>query len=244
MNKLIIANWKMNPETEKEAVRLARAEDRKNIVIAPPFLFISSVKRVLKKASIAAQDVFGGNSRVTTGAFTGEVSAGQLKSLGVRYVIIGHSERRALGETDLHINEKIYTALRSGLKVILCVGEPLSIRRRGVPVAKQFVRSQLLRDLKRNKNKKIEMKNIVVAYEPLWAIGTGKSDAPSSAAEMISFIKSVLHSTFHVLHSTVLYGGSVNAKNARGFLEQNEIDGALVGGASLIINEFKKIITL
>ena len=121
MKKIIIANWKMNPFEEQKALNLARAIDKENIIIAPPFVFLSSISKILKKASLAAQDVFWAES----GAYTGEISSQMLKNLGVKYVIVGHSERRIyLKETDEMINKKIIAALCAGLKVILCIGEP------------------------------------------------------------------------------------------------------------------------
>ena len=221
-----MANWKLNPTSEVEAIKLAKAEDFKNVIIAPPFPFLKSVGGFIRNADLGAQDVFWKEE----GAYTGEVSASQLKSLGVNYVIIGHFERRALGETDEIVNKKIKAALQAGLKIILCVGENWSIRRKGLAAAKKFVKNQLQKDLG-------GIKNLIVAYEPVWAIGTGKSDKPSETVEMVKFIKKILN-------AKVLYGGSVNSKNAKSFLDKKEISGALVGGASLNAKEFKKIIRI
>ncbi len=238
MHKLIIANWKLNPTAESEAVRLARQIDFKNVVIAPPFPFIKSVSAVVKKAKIAAQDVFWKEF----GAYTGEVSASQLKSLGVNYVIVGHSERRSLGETDETINKKIKAAFQAGLKVILCVGESWLVRKRGITAAKNLVKKQFQGDLKFPKSYKLQAKSLIIAYEPVWAIGTGKNDSPRNAVEMAKFIKQILNSYFLIHNPSVLYGGSVNPKNAKSFLAQKEIDGALVGGASLSGEKFRRII--
>src|SRR3989344_8072884 len=120
MNKLLIANWKMNPETLREAVRLARAEDLSGVVVAPPFVYLESAGKALRNAHLGAQDVSLSEPR----AVTGEISPVMLKNLGVKFVIVGHSERRALGETDEMINKKVIAALKAGLKVVLCVGEP------------------------------------------------------------------------------------------------------------------------
>jgi len=236
MRKLIVANWKSNPATEKEAIELAKKTDFEGIVIAPPFVFIKAVKKTLTRANLGAQNVFWGG-----GAHTGEVSPAQLKGLGVSYVIIGHSEMRSIGETDEIINKKVLAALEAGLKTILCVGENASVRSSGIEAAKSFVKAQLVKDLVGIENFKLKIENLSVAYEPLWAIGTGNPDTPENAAEMSAFIKSLLTTNYR-LQTAVLYGGSVTGKNAAAFLSQKEIDGALVGGASLKPDDFSKIV--
>ncbi len=238
MNKFFVANWKLNPQTEKEAIFLAKAEDFQNVVIAPPFPFLKSVSTNLKKSKIAAQNIFWEKS----GAYTGEVSPAMLGSLNVEYVIIGHSERRKIfNETDEIINKKIQTALEMGLKIILCVGENWVVRKKGLSKTRNFIKNQLKKDLKISKNLKLAFNNLIIAYEPVWAIGTGKSDNPKETAEIIGFIKKFLIE-YYKLKARVLYGGSVNSKNAKYFLEKKEIDGVLVGGASLKPEEFKKIV--
>lgn len=262
MKKLIVANWKMNPSSAKEAVSLAKKVDagipqEKNIeievVIAPPFPFLAGVGKVIRRAKLGAQDVFWEDA----GAYTGEVSPMILKRLGVTYVIIGHSEqRRLLHETDEMIHKKVSASLQAGLKAILCVGESLAVRKKGLAAAKNFVKNQLKKDLKNISG--LKDNELIIAYEPIWAIGTGKSDNPESAAEMTRFIKSTLRSKPYTLNARVIYGGSVTSQNARSFLYYNGstsfdaaqdkslategIDGALVGGASLKAEEFKKII--
>lgn len=238
--KLIIANWKMNPVSEKEAVKLARAEDFSNVVIAPPFPFLSVVGQTIEKAALGSQDIFWEKK----GAFTGEVSAGQLKSVGVKYIIIGHSERRMLGETDVTINKKAEAALKEDLRAILCVGEPWSVRKRGIAAAKKFVKNQLQKDLISIKKYKLKTKNLIIAYEPVWAIGAGRADKPAEVVEMAKFIKAVLNFKFTIQNSKILYGGSVIAKNVKAFLNRTEIDGALIGGASLRPKEFRTIATV
>ncbi|HXF44122.1 MAG TPA: triose-phosphate isomerase [Candidatus Paceibacterota bacterium] len=228
MRKLIIANWKLNPGTEKGAVLLARREDLAGVVIAPPFPYIPAVAKVLKQARLAAQDAF----PVSQGAYTGEVSVAQLKSMGVQYVIVGHSERRALGDTDRMVNMKLKAVLGKGLKAVLCIGEPWSVRRRGLTAAKSFVKGQLMKDLKGVRIKK----NLIVAYEPVWAIGSGRPDKPNESAVIAEFVKKISG-------AKILYGGSVTAGNAAQFLGRKEIDGVLVGGASLRPAEFKKIVS-
>lgn len=252
MREIIIANWKENPKTAKEAIRLAgetnrRVKNLKNaeVVIAPPHPFLPLVKNRLSNLELGAQDVFlaapkGRASPSRTGRETiciGEASPRQLKSLGVKYVIIGHSERRALGETDEIINKKAKETLKIGLKVVLCVGEPLSVRRKGRVAAGRFVKNQIRRDLKSIS----KIKNLLIAYEPIWAIGTGRADKPEDAVEMARFIKESLVIS-HKSKVRVLYGGSVNSKNARAFLSPKEIDGALVGKKSLKASDFQKIV--
>lgn len=245
MKKLLIANWKMNPPAVNEAVRLAHGEDFSGVVVAVPFVFLESVKKVLKRAGLGAQNVFLEEPR----AATGEISPAMLKKIGVRYVILGHSERRRLaGETDEMINKKVRAALKAGLRVVLCVGEPTRVTRdkkQGLKRAKSYVKKQLEKDLRGISLSLVAGRlSLIVAYEPVWAISAvsgGVSDTPEAAAEMISFIKKTLYPKSYTLNPKVLYGGSVTAKNAAGFLRRPEIDGALVGGASLKAGEFKKI---
>lgn len=248
MGKLLVANWKMNcPAADWKAAvkKLAAAKPRgAEIVICPPFVCLEKIAVLLKKTGVklGAQDVFWENN----GAYTGEISAEMLLSSGAEYAIIGHSERRRfLGETDEMINKKVLAALKAGLKVILCVGEGLPIRRRGKKAVEKFVKSQLeknLSDVKRQmSNVGCRTSDIIIAYEPVWAIGTGTPDTPADAVEMAKFIKKWLMVECRMSDVKVLYGGSVNGKNAGDFINRPEIDGALVGGASLKPPEFMKI---
>ena len=239
----------MNPATEAEAIKLAHTSDKKGVVICPPFVYVTSVKRQVSRAKLGVQDVF----YEEKGAYTGEVSALMLKKLGVQYVLVGHSERRRwLNETDEMINKKVRAALKAGLRVILCVGEPLAVRRKGLAAAKNFVKSQLRADLKSLNPKSLPRRQagyilnsrLIVAYEPIWTIGTGKADNPKETAEMIRFIKSYLQPTTYNLQPKVLYGGSVTSKNVERIISYKEIDGALVGGASIKAKEFAKIIKI
>ncbi len=232
MKKIIIANHKMNPLTVSESIKLAEAEDLKDLYLAPPSIFLSEVKKNIKNAELVAQDV--GVSEFAVGACTGEISALMLKKMGVKMVLVGHSERRAGGETDLQISKKIKTALSAGLKVVLCVGEQLSIRQKGLSVVKKFLEKQINTAILESKNTK-EIKNLLIAYEPVWAIGSGKFANPEEVAEIASFLKTLIN-------SKVLYGGSVSVENAKDFLSKLEIDGLLVGGLSLKPKEFKKIL--
>lgn len=239
MLKLLVANWKSNPHNVASAIKLAKSIDKKGVVIAPPYPFLEQAGKAVKYAELGAQDVFWED----IGPYTGEVSWHQLKHLKVKYVIIGHSERRRnLVETDELINKKVKAAVKAGINVILCVGEPLNIRNRGKEAAKRFIKNQLTKDLKgvsKTNNK------LIVAYEPVWAISTekgSKPDTPEDAVEMIKFIKELLNTLYSIPNVKVLYGGSVTAKNARSFLERKEINGALVGGISLLPLEFRKVI--
>ncbi|MEK7464654.1 MAG: triose-phosphate isomerase [Patescibacteria group bacterium] len=236
MKKLIVANWKMNPQTYKKAEDLVNAVSHYakglrniDIVLCPPFTWLTDFSHKNRSGiSFGAQDVFWEKR----GAYTGEISPEMLKNSKVDYVIIGHSERRSLGEADWIINKKVQAAVRGGLRVILCVGEPWGVRKKGIAATKKFVKNQLKRNLKNG----LKTKNLVIAYEPVWAIGSGKIDRPQDAGEISCFIKSVVPGV------RVLYGGSVTSKNVGGFMMQKEINGALVGGASLSSKEFVKIL--
>jgi triosephosphate isomerase (TIM) len=243
MRKLIVANWKMNPASYKEADTLVQRVSKYagkiksvDVVLCPPFTWLTDLSHGATKGILwGAQDVFWEEK----GAFTGEVSPVMLKNSNVKYVIIGHSERRKwLGETDEMVNKKVLAALKGGLRVILCVGEPLSVRKKGFSTAKKFVKNQLIKDLRGVRA------SLVIAYEPIWAISGGKyghpTDDPKDSAEMARFIRSVVMG--QLPRVVVIYGGSVNSKNAKSFLQYKEIDGALVGGASLDAKEFNKII--
>lgn len=227
MKKLIVANWKSNPQTFGEALKLAKASDFKDVVVVPPYIYLQTLNWTLKKAAIGAQDTFWKEKD----PYTGEITPSQLKSLKVKYVIVGHSERRKLGETDEIVNDKIKAAMKAGLKVILCIGEDWSVRRKGITTAKRYIANQLKKDLKGVRD------SLIIAYEPVWAIGTGKSDNPKTSAEIIKQIR-------NMLDTKVLYGGSVTPKNAKSFLAQTGIDGALVGGASLSSQSFRSIVKI
>jgi len=247
MKKYLIAgNWKMN-KTTGEAVELAQklveslkdVKDR-DILICPTFTSLYSVHQVIKGTNIklGAQDVFYENS----GAFTGEISPIMLKDVGCEYVIIGHSERRhIIGERDELINKKVKAAINNGLKVILCVGELLEEREAGKTL--EVVKIQLEKGL--NGVSKEEMKNVVIAYEPVWAIGTGKTAKPEDAQEVHAYIRELLSKLYskEIANETIIqYGGSVKASNIDSLMAMQDIDGALVGGASLVAEEFTRIV--
>lgn len=232
---ILVANWKMKlgvGESEKLAKDVVRGLTSSHghgraVILCPSFTALDRVADVLRNTNIAlgAQDVFWQFS----GAYTGEVSARDLKELGCRFVIIGHSERRALGETDAVVNLKLRAAISVGLTPILCVGEPKSVRRARRQTA--YVQKQLI-----SAGKGLRRPRLIVAYEPIWAIGSGKADDPRETGVMASAIRKVAGRV------PVLYGGSVTSANAHDFLHAPGIQGALVGGASLDSIEFLKII--
>lgn len=210
------------------------------IVVCPPFISLQAVKDVLagSKLGLGAQNVFWEKN----GAFTGEVSAPMLKSVGCAYVIIGHSERRTyFGETDSTVNKRIFAALTEGLKPIVCVGETLEEREAGKTF--DVIKRQITGGLANLSTE--QMAPVVIAYEPVWAIGTGKTATPAQAQEVHAFIRQLLKELFGqaTADATRLqYGGSVKPENAAELMSQPDIDGALVGGASLKAETFEKII--
>lgn len=246
MKKLIIANWKMNPDAPGRAVLLANKIERSlsrirnvEVVIAPPFPFLLPIAGIIKRATLGAQNVYWQD----TGSYTGEVSWHQLKHLKVNYVIIGHSERRIfLGETDEMVNNKIRVLLENGMKPILCVGEQDRIDD-DIPevVGKQI--QAALKGIKKN-----IIKNLVIAYEPVWAISTmphARPDTPINAFRATIYIRKIISELYGRSISEqikIIYGGSVKAKNIAGFLEEGRMQGALVGGASLDAGEFSEIV--
>jgi triosephosphate isomerase (TIM) len=248
MRKPIIAgNWKMY-KTIAEALEFVQAfrplvvaSTHCEIVIAPPFTAIKSVAARLEGSNIdiAAQDVA---TEPGPGAFTGEVSASMIKEAGARWTIIGHSERRQYyGETDDSVNARIRASLGAGLSPIVCVGERLDDRDAGR--AEQVVEAQLsggMRNLTAS-----EASRIIIAYEPVWAIGTGRTATPETAQQMHAFIRSRFGMIFGEVVSEetrVLYGGSVKPDNISSLMSQLDIDGALVGGASLEAGSFAGIV--
>lgn len=247
MRKPIIAgNWKMN-KTIKKAVEFARelvetlndCPDME-IIVFPPFTALYAVAGVVKDTNI----LFGAQNMYyeSAGAYTGEVSPLMLADIGVHYVILGHSERREiLGETDEIINLKIKAALNYRMKPILCVGEKIEEREKGK--AEEVVHDQLVKNL--HDISKDEMARTVLAYEPLWAIGTGKTASAEDANKMHAFIRATITSLYDKRISSnvrIQYGGSVRPDNIDILMAQPEIDGALVGGASLDVESFVKIV--
>jgi triosephosphate isomerase len=225
--KLIIANWKMNPKTLKEAQKLAlsfnKVKSKTKVVLCPPALYIANIK---SKFDLGAQDLFWEES----GAYTGQISGSMLKQFKVKYAIIGHSEKREVGDTDHEINLKVKAALANKIIPVLCVGYGLEKNENDEDVL-THIQQQLEIDLK-----DIDPAKVIVAYEPVWAIGSGKAASPDHAERVAMFIRI----KFKV--KKVLYGASTNSINAPTFLSK-QIDGLLVGGSSLKFEEFSKMIS-
>lgn len=245
---IIAGNWKMY-KTITEAIELANGlkrelfdlqAEQQEVVLCPPFTALSEVAEVLTDTNIrlGAQDVHWERE----GAFTGEVSAAMLKDAGCSFVIIGHSERRQyFGETNQSVNKKLHAALGQGLIPIVCVGETLGQREAG----KTF---EVLDDHVRNGLEGIEgsrMREVVIAYEPVWAIGTGRTATPPQAQEAHAYIRGILAKMFGVEVAEgvrIQYGGSVKPENIAELMSQPDVDGALVGGASLKVDSFAAIV--
>lgn len=225
-------------ELVKELVPLIDDKDRE-VVLCPSFISLSEISKLLKGTNIklGAQNMY----HEDKGAFTGEVSPIFLKEIGVTYVILGHSERRHIfGEKDELINNKVKSALKHDLSPILCVGETLTEREEGI--THSVIRSQIEGSLTDLQGENLE--NLVIAYEPVWAIGTGKTATKEDANEVIGYIRQLLSEIFGRETGNnirILYGGSVKPGNIKELMEMEQIDGALVGGASLKAEDFAKI---
>ena len=243
--KIVAGNWKMN-KTNTETVRLIKdlkehlPSTSATVIIAPTFVNLVTAQELTKDSSIvvAAQNMH----QAASGAYTGEISADMLLDIGIDTVILGHSERRAyFGETDALLKEKVETALSKNMKIIFCFGEELEDRKNGKHF--EIVESQL-------KNVLFELsapawKNIVLAYEPVWAIGTGETATPEQAQEMHAFIRKTISNNYnHDLANevTILYGGSVKPDNAKEIFSKEDVDGGLIGGASLKAEDFSAIV--
>ncbi len=247
MRKRIVAgNWKMN-KTNSEAVAMVNelkelVKDVQNVgvVIGAPFTVLSDLAKAAEGSNVklAAQNMY----CAANGAYTGEISPEMLKAVGVEYVILGHSERREyFGETNEFVNKKVRFALENGLKPILCVGEKLEDREAGN--TEKVVEDHVVNGLK--DVTKEEMANVVIAYEPVWAIGTGKTASPEQAEEVHKFIRDLLTKMYDEQTAqdvTVQYGGSMKASNAKELIAKENIDGGLVGGASLEAGSFAEIV--
>lgn len=246
MNKLIVANWKMNPGSTKEALVIfngislvSKNIKNTNIVICPPFPFLSISSKIKNKnISLGAQNTF----HEQEGAYTGQVSSKMLLNLGVKYVILGHSESRLQGDTNEIINKKILISLKNKILPILCIGE--SIRdTHGEYLS--FIKNQIHECL--NSISKNQIKNITFAYEPIWAIGKNaiREAKVDEFIEMRIFIKRVIADMYGMKISNdinIIYGGSVHKENARSFIVEGEADGLLIGRDSLIPKNFGAIL--
>lgn len=246
LRKAVIAgNWKMN-KTRPEAKALIEelkplvANASCDVVACVPFTNLETVLDAAKGSNIkvGAQNCHFEKS----GAFTGEISADMLKEMGVEYVVIGHSERRQyFGETDVTVNKRTRAALAAGLKVILCVGEMLEDRENGITEELVALQTKIaLKDVSKE-----ELKNVIIAYEPVWAIGTGKTATAEQANEVCAVIRNVIVKVYDKTAADAMaiqYGGSMNAKNAAELLAQPDVDGGLIGGASLKAPDFAVIV--
>jgi len=242
--KIVAGNWKMNGNRQiandlalgVSAIveGLSRSVE---VLIAPPFILMAEVAgQISSNVNLASQDVSGFDN----GAFTGEISADMLVDIGCRYSIVGHSERRALfGETDEVVAVKVAKCIEKGLQPILCVGETLEERESGKMF--EVVGNQLRAALKGLDQTQLD--KVIVAYEPVWAIGTGKTATPEQAQEVHAFIRSEIAAIDEAISDviSIIYGGSVNAGNAKSLFAMADIDGGLIGGASLKLEEFEVI---
>jgi triosephosphate isomerase len=243
---IIAGNWKMNTQVNEAKALVETLKDLVSdvkdveVVVCPPFISLTTVRDVIADSNIAlgAQNVYWEKS----GAFTAEVSAPMLTSAGCTYVIIGHSERRTyFNETDETVNKRIFAALDQGLKPIVCVGETLEERE----AEKTFdvIKTQISGGLANLSQE--QMTSVVIAYEPVWAIGTGKTATKEQAQEVHAFIRTLLAELFGEATAEatrIQYGGSVKPENASELMNQPDIDGALVGGAALKADSFEKIV--
>lgn len=242
--KVIAGNWKMNKSPSDVVDFMSTfpelVKDTENeVILCVPFIDLMEAIKLANgtNVKIGAQNVHFKDN----GAYTGEVSPKMLKDIGVQYVIIGHSERRQYyNETDESVNLKLKSALAHGLKPIVCVGETLEQREAGI--TKEFVTNQVkfaLKDIEKDK-----LKNIIIAYEPIWAIGTGKTASSEDANEVCKWIRDEIRNLHGSVADDIIiqYGGSVKSTNAKELFEMSDIDGGLVGGASLEPDEFSKIV--
>lgn len=241
---LVIGNWKMNM-LASEACHLAQSlvdmsADGVDVVVSPPFTSLYAVSQIIKDSRIglAGQNF---HSEIK-GAYTGEVSLEMLKDVGCGYVLIGHSERRQLfGESDADVNKKVHLALQMGVTAVVCIGETLEQRESGETLS--VIESQLQHGLAGLSGESIA--HLAIAYEPVWAIGTGLNATPKQAVEIHKFIRKFLFGSqgfSEKIGARILYGGSVTPENCKKILSEEEIDGALVGGASLNFESFYAII--
>ncbi len=242
---IIAGNWKMN-KTPSEAAALinemkplvAKADCK--VVLCVPFVDLDAALKASNGSNI---EIGAENCHFEkSGAFTGEVSPVMLKEMGVKYVIIGHSERRQyFGETDVTVNKRLKSALEEGLKVILCVGETLEQREQGITAELVAMQTKIaLLGVSKE-----DAKNVIIAYEPVWAIGTGKTATSDQAEEVCAIIRNVIADIYDnetAQGMTIQYGGSMNAKNADELLSKVNVDGGLIGGASLKAEDFSIIV--
>jgi len=248
MKKIIVANWKMNPFSAKEAESILNGVKKTvlklkktQVVICPPFLYFNNLRKIIGRSAnllLGAQNAFW----EIEGAFTGEVSPEMIKNYGCSYVILGHSERRALGETDEIVSKKTLTCLKTGLKTVVCVGEKVRDEQGDYLV---FLKDEIRNSL--NKIQKRFLRNLIIAYEPIWAIGKKDTEAmlPADIHEMAIYIKKILSEIYgqeSALAVPILYGGSVGGGNAGNIIKNGGVDGLLVGHQSLKPENFNEIL--
>ncbi len=246
--KVVAGNWKMNKNLQ-EGIELAKEVNSKvkaagtkevTVIIGTPFIHLSEVNKIVDPTvvAVAAQNC----ATEASGAYTGEISAAMVASTGSKYVILGHSERRSYyGETDEILVKKVQRALENNLEIIFCVGEVLAERESGKHF--EVVKSQLENGLFNLPAD--QFAHVIVAYEPVWAIGTGKTAISAQAEEMHAFIRKTIAGKYNQQvadNTSILYGGSCNAKNADELFSQPDVDGGLIGGASLKAEDFSTII--
>lgn len=243
--KIVAGNWKMNNDSQEtftllNALKQHKCPDQVMVMVAPTFVNLSSAVDALSDSTIevVAQNMH----QASSGAFTGEVSAEMLKSIGVNTVILGHSERRAyFNETNALLKEKVKAAIDQGMQVIFCFGEELTDRQSSnhFNIVEQQLKESLF-NLSAD-----EWSQIILAYEPVWAIGTGETASPEQAQEMHAFIRSVIAQQYKELSDqvSILYGGSVKPANAQSIFSKPDVDGGLIGGASLNADDFFGIVT-
>jgi triosephosphate isomerase len=247
-HKIVAGNWKMNndkDETKKLIKKISKAIkklklDNTRVIVAPSFVNLSSAIKTAKKSKVevVAQNMH----QSKNGAFTGEISADMLKNIGIETVIIGHSERRSLfGETDEILKDKVNAVLENELETIFCFGELLEDRKSGNHF--KVVENQLTKALFHLNA--AAWCNIILAYEPVWAIGTGETASPEQAQEMHAFIRGIIEEKYNAKiaeNVSILYGGSVKPANAEEIFSKPDVDGGLIGGAALNVNDFTAII--
>lgn len=240
--QLVIGNWKMNTSIDEAInliVDLKEGLNDESTVVCVPYTHIGVVQEIVDdRIAVGAQNL----CQFDNGAYTGEISSTMLQSLGVEFVIVGHSERRAyFGETDSMVNTKVQKALKKDIIPVICCGEQLETRKEGSFLP--FIENQIREALK-NLSKAM-VANCVIAYEPVWAIGTGETASAEQAQEVHRFIRGIIENLYDKStadHMTIVYGGSVKAENAADLFKEEDVDGALVGGASLKANDFLSII--
>ena len=248
MRKNIVAgNWKMNLNREEgiklveEVISLVSSDNNVEVVFSPPFLYLHKVNKMCANDNLlhtASQNI----SHNESGAFTGEVSAQMVNSLNVKYTILGHSERREyFNETNIELKQKVDLSLKNNLEIIFCCGESLNQRESGVHF--DWIKQQLTESVFHLTEKEFE--KVVIAYEPIWAIGTGITASSDQAEEIHQFVRNVITEKYNeniAENTSILYGGSCNPTNAKELFSKKNIDGGLIGGASLNAENFTRII--